>query len=91
MIYLNRIIQPICLGGLVSYFAPGQTHLTKSDAYWYAGEIIFSSIVSVIIFHPFFLYTVETAMQIRLGCSGLIYRKVCIRCHFMDSIMFNKY
>lgn len=76
ILILIRLLQPICLGGLVSYFAPGQTHLTKNDAYLYAGGIILSSAVSVLTFHPFILYIFEIGMQARLGCTGLLYRKV---------------
>lgn len=36
---------------------------------------MFSSAVSVISFHPFILYVFETSAKIRLGCSGLVYRK----------------
>ncbi|XP_037038323.1 probable multidrug resistance-associated protein lethal(2)03659 isoform X2 [Bradysia coprophila] len=70
-----RVLQPLCLGGLVAYFAADQTHTSKTDAYWYAGGIVFSSAVSVITFHPFFLYIVETGAKARLACSGLVYRK----------------
>lgn len=71
-----RVIQPLCLGGLVAYFAADQTHISKTDAYWYAGGIVISSAVSVTTFHPFFLYIFETGTKVRLGCSGLVYRKV---------------
>lgn len=60
----------------MAYFAAGQTHISKTDAYWYAGGIVFSSAVSVITFHPFILYIFETGARIRLGCSNLVYRKV---------------
>lgn len=69
-------MQPLCLGGLVTYFVPGQTHIPKSDAYLFASGIVFSSAVTILIFHPFFLYIFEMAAKVRLGCSGLIYRKV---------------
>ncbi|KAG4067325.1 hypothetical protein HA402_000316 [Bradysia odoriphaga] len=65
----------LCLGGLVAYFAADQKHISKTDAYWYAGGIVFSSAVSVITFHPFTLYIFETGARIRLGCSSLVYRK----------------
>ncbi|XP_037030671.1 probable multidrug resistance-associated protein lethal(2)03659 [Bradysia coprophila] len=70
-----KVVQPLCLGGLVAYFAADQTHISKTDAYWYAGGIVFSSAVSVITFHPFILYIFETGARIRLGCSSLVYRK----------------
>lgn len=71
-----RILQPLCLGGLVSYFAPGQTHISKNDAYLYAGGIVFASGASILTFHPFILYLFEMGAKVRIGCSGLIYRKV---------------
>lgn len=70
-----RLIQPLCLGGLVSYFVPNQTDITIQDAYWYAFGIVFASIAMVITFHPMILYIFKTAAKIRVGCSGLIYRK----------------
>lgn len=73
----GRILQPLCLGGLVSYFAPGQTHISKNDAYLYAGGIVFASGASILTFHPFILYLFEMGAKVRIGCSGLIYRKVC--------------
>lgn len=72
------MIQPLCLGGLVSYFVPGQTVITKDWAYLYASGIIFSSAVSVFTFHPFILYILQMATKMRLGCSGLVYKKVNI-------------
>lgn len=60
----------------MSYFAPGQTELTKEDAYWYAAGIIVSSAVTVFTFHPLILYIFEIGTSMRIGCSGLIYKKV---------------
>lgn len=72
---LARVIQPLCLGGLVSYFAPGQTEFSKRDAYMYAGGIVASSAYQVATFHPFILWIFEVGASMRLGCSGLIYKK----------------
>lgn len=70
-----RLIQPLCLGNLVAYFAPGQTEYTKQEAYWYAGGIIVSSAYQVLTSHPFFLWLLEVGARMRVGCSGLVYRK----------------
>lgn len=71
-----RIIQPLCLGGLVSYFVPGQTELTRTDAFYYAAGIITASILTVCTYHPYILYALETGSRLRIGSSGLIYQKV---------------
>lgn len=68
-------MQPLCLGGLVSYYAPKQTEISSTDAYWYAFGIALSSAVMVFAYHPFILYIVTVAAKYRVGCSALIYRK----------------
>lgn len=76
MISVHSVIQPIALGGIVSYFAPGQTEHTKQDAYVYAFGIIGSSAFAVFAFHSFVMWVYETGAQIRVGCMSLMYRKV---------------
>lgn len=76
MISVHSVIQPIALGGIVSYFAPGQTEHTKQDAYLYAFGIIGSSAFAVFAFHSFVMWVYETGAQIRVGCMSLMYRKV---------------
>ncbi|XP_075154250.1 putative multidrug resistance-associated protein lethal(2)03659 [Haematobia irritans] len=70
--------QPLFLGGLVSYFAEGQTSVTKREAYLYAMGIVLCSLVATLCFHPFMFYLFEVGTRIRLACSGLVYRK-CLR------------
>lgn len=71
-----RIVQPLCLGGLVSYFAPGQTTISKTEAYYYAGGIVACSFVPVAVFHHFILYIFQIGMKIRVACCSLLYKKV---------------
>ncbi|XP_061396384.1 probable multidrug resistance-associated protein lethal(2)03659 [Musca vetustissima] len=70
--------QPLFLGGLVSYFAEGQTDISKQQAYLYATGIVVCSLVATLCFHPFMFYLFEVGTRIRLACSGLVYRK-CLR------------
>ncbi|KAH8370754.1 hypothetical protein KR093_004890, partial [Drosophila rubida] len=70
--------QPIFLGGLISYFAEGQTTITKESAYLYAMGIVLCSLVNSLVFHPFMFYVFAVGTRIRLACAGLIYRK-CLR------------
>lgn len=70
-----RVIQPLCLGGLVMYFRAGQTDITEREAYLYAGAIVACVLVPVITFHPFILYIFQIGMKIRLGCCAMLYQK----------------
>ncbi|XP_050068097.1 ATP-binding cassette sub-family C member 4-like [Anopheles maculipalpis] len=72
---LARILQPQCLGGLVSYFAPGQQDIRKEEAYYYAIGIILCSLVPVAVFHHFILYIFQIGMKIRVACCSLLYKK----------------
>ncbi|XP_037030669.1 multidrug resistance-associated protein 4-like [Bradysia coprophila] len=73
---LSRVIQPQCLGGLVTYFTPSETELiSRNDAYLYAAGIVLCSLISITVFHPFILYAFQLGMRIRLTCCSLIYKK----------------
>lgn len=71
--------QPLSLGGLVSYFAPGQTDISKDEAYLYAAGIIICSLLPVLAFHPFILYIFQIGMKARIGASALLYKKVRLK------------
>ncbi|GAB0093527.1 probable multidrug resistance-associated protein lethal(2)03659 [Sergentomyia squamirostris] len=71
-----RIVQPLSLGGLVTYFSPEQEDISRGDAYLYAVGIILSSLIPVLMFHPFILYLDQMGMKMRLGSVALIYKKV---------------
>lgn len=75
---ISSCSQPLFLGGLVSFFAEGQTDVSKQQAYLYATGIVLCSLISTLCFHPFMFYLFETGTRIRLACSGLVYRK-CLR------------
>lgn len=69
------VLQPLCLGGLVSYFVPGQTSISLQQAYMYATGIVLASLAMVVSFHPFILWVLKIGGKYRLGCGGLIYKK----------------
>lgn len=71
-----RVIQPICLGGFVSYFAHTDASITQKHAYWYASGIVFAIAITVLTYHPFILYIYKTCCKVRVACSGLIYKKL---------------
>lgn len=72
------LVHPLCLGGFINYF--GQTEsgevITFGDAYWYASGMVFSFLFVVLTFSPFVLYLMDISGRIRIGLSGLIYRKI---------------
>ncbi|XP_018785664.1 PREDICTED: probable multidrug resistance-associated protein lethal(2)03659 [Bactrocera latifrons] len=70
-----KAIQPLLLGGLVAYFVEGQTTTTELDAYKLAAGIVLCSVIPVFSFHPFIFYIFQVGTKIRIGLSGLIYRK----------------
>ncbi|XP_055588089.1 ATP-binding cassette sub-family C member 4-like [Uranotaenia lowii] len=74
----NRVAQPLLLGGLLSYFSPGQTEISEREAYYFAAGVIICSLIPVLTFHPFILFIFEIGMKARIGCSCLIYNK-CLR------------
>lgn len=71
---LNRCVQPLFLGALLSYFVDPE--ISKNTAYLYATGIVVCSLVPVLTFHPFIYYIVEHAMKLRIGSSRLVYDKV---------------
>lgn len=75
-LFFSRIIQPLCLGSLLMYFVPGQTDVSKTEAYYYASGIVLTVLFNGLFFHPFIFFIYECGMKFRLGCSALIYKKV---------------
>lgn len=73
---MAKLIQPICLGGFISYFSQiDGFEVTLTEAYWYASGIVFSTAFMLATLHPFNMYVVKMSSKIRVGCSGLIYQK----------------
>ncbi|KAI8123562.1 putative multidrug resistance-associated protein lethal(2)03659 [Lucilia cuprina] len=70
-----KCLQPLFLGGLVSFFAAGQTNVSEKMAFIYAGGIVMCSLVLVMSLQPYLFYAFKTSTRIRVALSGLIYRK----------------
>lgn len=75
---VTRGIQPICLGLLVEYFAVDQTRITENEAYLYAFGIVFCAFLPVLTFHPFIFMFFQVGIKVRVGLTGLVYRK-CLK------------
>ncbi|KAM8705385.1 hypothetical protein ACLKA7_009792 [Drosophila subpalustris] len=72
-----RVTQPLCLGGLVSFYAD-QSNLDSDDrstAYLYAAGVILCSAFNVLFMHPYMLGMFHTGMKVRVAMCSMIYRK----------------
>lgn len=90
-----RSIQPLCLGGLVTYFSQSTVivstnplvevpEFSEQYAYWCAGGILSCAFISILINHPFILYSIQMGMRVRLTCSAMIYKKVSFRSVYLS-------
>ncbi|XP_044266082.1 ATP-binding cassette sub-family C member 4-like [Tribolium madens] len=66
---------PEALAKLISYFSPGQTELTKKDAYLYASAVIGLGIVNFVYTQNYLIALTEFAIKIRTAVCSFIYRK----------------
>lgn len=71
-----RISHSLCLGGLVEYFSQTEPKMSTKDGLMYAAGLFLSLAVSAISCHPHMIFVSDIASHIRIGLSGLIYRKV---------------
>ncbi|RZC39082.1 multidrug resistance-associated protein 4-like, partial [Asbolus verrucosus] len=69
------IVIPYALGKLISYFAPGQTDLTKADAYFYATVLIGFNFFQRIYKHNYYLLLMSFGLKIRTAFCSFMYRK----------------
>lgn len=65
------------MGGFVTYFGQSEeTVVTLGEAYWYATGVILPPAYYLLVTNPLALYECNVCGKIRIGLSGLIYRKV---------------
>ncbi|KAH8394539.1 hypothetical protein KR215_004307 [Drosophila sulfurigaster] len=72
-----RVTQPLCLGGLVAFYAnpDNADSEDRSTAYLYAGGVILCSAFNVLGMHPYMLGMFHTGMKVRVAMCSMIYRK----------------
>ncbi|ALC47338.1 CG4562 [Drosophila busckii] len=70
-----RVTQPLCLGGLVSFYANNQDSNDQTKAYLYAAGVILCSAFNVMFMHPYMLGMFHTGMKVRIAMCSMIYRK----------------
>lgn len=71
-----RVMQPILLGWITSYFNPDQKELTKNQVLLDAGFLAIVNFSLVFITHHTYLCNRRIGMCIRVAICSLIYRKV---------------
>ncbi|KAK5646963.1 hypothetical protein RI129_005427 [Pyrocoelia pectoralis] len=72
---LAKLMQPLLLGELIEYFTAGETDITKSEAYAYAGGIVGCGLLQAVVASPFLMGVAHIGMKMRVTCCCLIYRK----------------
>ncbi|KAK9869833.1 hypothetical protein WA026_003562 [Henosepilachna vigintioctopunctata] len=70
-----RILQPIMIGKLIDFYSPSNTEITKDDAFIYAAGVVFCSLITVLVVHPYMLGVCHLGMKLRVACCSLIFRK----------------
>ncbi|EDV91220.1 probable multidrug resistance-associated protein lethal(2)03659 [Drosophila grimshawi] len=70
---LTRVTQPICLFGIMAYFAGDDTDLTKAQLY--AAGLMAGTVFSVAFGHPYMLGVLHLGMKMRIALCSLVYRK----------------
>ena len=73
-----RLIQPVFLGKLVNFFA--SENAPKSQAFGYAFGIVVCHFAAGWCITPFNYLKSMAGVNIRVGVTGLIFKKVCINC-----------
>ncbi|CAH0557608.1 unnamed protein product [Brassicogethes aeneus] len=70
-----KIVQPIFLGQLLSFYVPGQSAITQEEAYYYATGVVLCSLINILTSHPYMMGVLHMGMKVRVACCSLIYRK----------------
>ncbi|XP_050309352.1 probable multidrug resistance-associated protein lethal(2)03659 [Anthonomus grandis grandis] len=73
--FVLGLSQPLALQKLMSYYSSNQTSVSLNEAYLYAGILILTSFLSVLVSHSYMLASHHLGMKIRIACCSLIYRK----------------
>lgn len=68
-----KIFQPLLITLVLKYF---NGSIGLNEALIYAAIISIFASVGGILHHPYYYFSTKYGMQVRLACSGLIYRKV---------------
>ena len=68
-----KIFQPLLITLILKYF---NGSIELNEALIYAAIISIFASIGGILHHPYYYFSTKFGMQVRLACSGLIYRKI---------------
>lgn len=68
-------LTPYSVGKLVNYFKKGQTEISRDDAFFYGGIVIFTNAFFLAYEHHYSLLICERGVEVIASLSSLIYRK----------------
>ncbi|XP_034486468.1 probable multidrug resistance-associated protein lethal(2)03659 [Drosophila innubila] len=71
--FLTKVTQPICLFGIMAYFANDDPDVTKAQLY--AAGLMAGSVLTVFWGHPYMQGLLHLGMKMRVALCSLIYRK----------------
>lgn len=72
-----RMIQPMCIGRLLSYFSSDSSNKMDSrELYAWAFVFLLSMYISLNLFHLVSFEILHCGMKMRVACCSVIYRKV---------------
>jgi ATP-binding cassette subfamily C (CFTR/MRP) protein 4 len=71
-----KILQPLFIAMILKYF---NGSIELNETLIYASVIAVFASVGGVLHHPYYYFSTKYGMQVRLACSGLIYRKI-FRC-----------
>ncbi|CAH1982547.1 unnamed protein product [Acanthoscelides obtectus] len=72
---IYSIVHPYGLSRLISYFEPNQTKITKSDAYYCAGIVVFLNLCRSMFWQNMHVFEITLGIKIRASLKSLLYRK----------------
>lgn len=69
--------QPIFFGAIIVFIKENFPDYTPEyfEAYFYAGAVILTSALNVVLMHPFLLSQLHMGMKLRVSMCSMIYRK----------------
>nr|XP_023023834.1 probable multidrug resistance-associated protein lethal(2)03659 isoform X1 [Leptinotarsa decemlineata]XP_023023843.1 probable multidrug resistance-associated protein lethal(2)03659 isoform X1 [Leptinotarsa decemlineata] len=70
-----KIIQPMLISKLVSFFQPNSPEASSKEIYTYASIIVLSSLMQVMCNHNYQMLVMTLGMKVRVAACSLIYRK----------------
>ncbi|VEN61107.1 unnamed protein product [Callosobruchus maculatus] len=70
-----RMLQPMLMSRLLSYYDNNATEGNKNEAYMYAVLIVSVLFISVPCLHFFQMNVLQVGLKLRIACCALIYRK----------------